>query len=223
LAKELRVRDRAGQFSCWAARPASTSSKSCHGPAGELLANASRYRAHRIHRPNADLRGATLAQGARDVNRSSEIREFLVSRRARIIPQQAGLPLYGTNRRVKGLRREEVAMLAGVSVNDDTRLERGNLAGASESVLDALAARCNWRRVVAAVRSRGQVSGCGVLDFVAAAALDNWRHWARDRRYPSSISMPSGVRRGRGRHPASTPSSPSRRCTLSGSWERTLT
>ena len=74
-----------------------------------------------------------------DVNRSSEIREFLVSRRARITPQQAGLLAYGANRRVKGLRREEVAMLAGVSVDYYTRLERGNLAGASESVLDALA------------------------------------------------------------------------------------
>jgi hypothetical protein len=51
-----------------------------------------------------------------DVNRSSEIREFVVSRRARITPQQAGLLAYGANRRVKGLRREEVAMLAGVSV-----------------------------------------------------------------------------------------------------------
>jgi len=73
------------------------------------------------------------------VNRNSEIREFLVSRRARITPEQAGLPAYGSNRRVKGLRREEVAMLAGVSADYYTRLERGNLAGASESVLDALA------------------------------------------------------------------------------------
>jgi len=74
-----------------------------------------------------------------DVNRNSEVREFLVSRRARITPEQAGLPVYGTNRRVKGLRREEAAMLAGVSIDYYTRLERGNLAGASESVLDALA------------------------------------------------------------------------------------
>jgi transcriptional regulator with XRE-family HTH domain len=74
-----------------------------------------------------------------NVNRSREIREFLVSRRARITPEQAGLPLYGANRRVKGLRREEVAMLAGVSVDYYTRLERGNLAGASETVLVALA------------------------------------------------------------------------------------
>ncbi|MFD3685386.1 helix-turn-helix transcriptional regulator [Nocardiopsis sp. NPDC058631] len=68
----------------------------------------------------------------------SEIREFLSSRRARITPDQAGLPAYGGNRRVKGLRREEVAMLAGVSVDYYVRMERGSLAGASESVLDAL-------------------------------------------------------------------------------------
>ncbi|MGV0807740.1 helix-turn-helix transcriptional regulator [Mycolicibacterium setense] len=69
----------------------------------------------------------------------SEIREFLSSRRARINPEQAGLPAYGGNRRVKGLRREEVAMLAGVSVDYYVRMERGSLGGASESVLDALA------------------------------------------------------------------------------------
>jgi transcriptional regulator with XRE-family HTH domain len=69
----------------------------------------------------------------------AEIREFLSSRRARITPEQAGLPAYGGNRRVPGLRREEVAMLTGVSVDYYVRLERGNLAGASESVLDALA------------------------------------------------------------------------------------
>ena len=68
-----------------------------------------------------------------------EVREFLVSRRARITPERAGLPVFGANRRVSGLRREEVALLAGVSVDYYTRLERGNLAGVSESVLDALA------------------------------------------------------------------------------------
>ncbi|GAA3168182.1 helix-turn-helix transcriptional regulator [Blastococcus jejuensis] len=70
---------------------------------------------------------------------SAEIREFLSTRRARITPEQAGLPAYGGNRRVKGLRREEVAMLAGVSVDYYVRMERGGLASASESVLDALA------------------------------------------------------------------------------------
>ncbi|MFG1963793.1 helix-turn-helix transcriptional regulator [Nonomuraea sp. NPDC049028] len=68
----------------------------------------------------------------------SEIREFLTSRRARISPQQAGLPSSG-RRRVPGLRRAEVAQLAGVSVEYYSRLERGDLSGVSGSVLDALA------------------------------------------------------------------------------------
>ncbi|OKI06165.1 transcriptional regulator [Streptomyces sp. CB02923] len=63
---------------------------------------------------------------------------FLRSRRDRITPAQAGLPTYG-QRRVPGLRRGEVAALAGVSVEYYTRLERGSLGGVSDSVLDALA------------------------------------------------------------------------------------
>ncbi|MXM62602.1 helix-turn-helix domain-containing protein [Streptomyces sp. HUCO-GS316] len=63
---------------------------------------------------------------------------FLRSRRGRITPEQAGLPAYG-QRRVPGLRRGEVATLAGVSVEYYTRLERGNLQGVSDSVLDGLA------------------------------------------------------------------------------------
>jgi transcriptional regulator with XRE-family HTH domain len=69
----------------------------------------------------------------------TEIKDFLSSRRARIAPERAGLPAYGSNRRVKGLRREEVALLAGVSVDYYVRMERGGLAGASDGVLDALA------------------------------------------------------------------------------------
>ena len=69
----------------------------------------------------------------------TEIQEFLRSRRARIRPEMAGLPAYGGNRRVKGLRREEVALLAGVSVEYYVRIERGSLAGTSAGVLDALA------------------------------------------------------------------------------------
>ncbi|HET7013290.1 MAG TPA: helix-turn-helix transcriptional regulator [Streptosporangiaceae bacterium] len=70
----------------------------------------------------------------------AEIREFLLSRRERISPAQAGLPAYGGgNRRVKGLRREEVALLAGVSIDYYVRMERGNLAGASDAVLDGVA------------------------------------------------------------------------------------
>ena len=70
----------------------------------------------------------------------AQVREFLVSRRERISPAQAGLPAYGGgNRRVKGLRREEVALLAGVSIDYYVRMERGNLAGASDAVLDGIA------------------------------------------------------------------------------------
>jgi transcriptional regulator with XRE-family HTH domain len=69
----------------------------------------------------------------------NEMRDFLISRRARITPEQAGLPAYGGNRRVAGLRREEVALLAGVSIDYYVRLERGRAAGASDSVLEGIA------------------------------------------------------------------------------------
>ncbi|MET7543944.1 helix-turn-helix transcriptional regulator [Streptomyces sp. NPDC005507] len=71
------------------------------------------------------------------MDKQAEVSAFLTSRRARITPEQAGLPSYG-KRRVPGLRRGEVAQLAGMSVEYYTRLERGNLSGVSESVLDAL-------------------------------------------------------------------------------------
>jgi transcriptional regulator with XRE-family HTH domain len=74
------------------------------------------------------------------VDNRGQVREFLTSRRERISPAQAGLPAYGGgNRRVKGLRREEVALLAGVSIDYYVRMERGNLGGASEAVLDGVA------------------------------------------------------------------------------------
>jgi transcriptional regulator with XRE-family HTH domain len=73
------------------------------------------------------------------VDNRDEVRAFLSSRRARITPVQAGLTNYNRNRRVPGLRRSEVADLAGVSVEYYAQLERGDLAGASDSVLDALA------------------------------------------------------------------------------------
>jgi transcriptional regulator with XRE-family HTH domain len=70
----------------------------------------------------------------------NEIREFLTTRRARLTPEQAGMPTFGNSpRRVPGLRREEVALLAGVSADYYTRLERGNTAGVSEHVLEAIA------------------------------------------------------------------------------------
>lgn len=73
------------------------------------------------------------------MNPQGDIREFLTSRRARLTPDKAGLPAYGGTRRVPGLRREEVAMLAGVSVDYYNRLERGRISGASDAVLEALA------------------------------------------------------------------------------------
>ena len=70
---------------------------------------------------------------------ADEIREFLTTRRAKVTPDRAGMPTYGRRkRRVPGLRREEVALLAGISVEWYTRLERGNARGVSEDVLDAI-------------------------------------------------------------------------------------
>lgn len=68
----------------------------------------------------------------------SQIREFLASRRARISPESVGLPVAGRKRRVPGLRREEVASLAGLSVDYYIRLERGALTNASDGVLRAI-------------------------------------------------------------------------------------
>ena len=72
----------------------------------------------------------------------AEVREFLISRRAQVAPEQVGLPT-GSNRRVKGLRRSEVATLAGLSVEYYTRLERGAISGASPQVLESLARALN--------------------------------------------------------------------------------
>ncbi len=84
----------------------------------------------------------TVGRERRNVNGvddRKEVQDFLASRRARITPRQAGLPAFDKKRRVAGLRREEVASLAGVSVDYYARLERGNLRGVSHSVLEALA------------------------------------------------------------------------------------
>jgi transcriptional regulator with XRE-family HTH domain len=79
---------------------------------------------------NRDIRGDFRA----------EIREFLGTRRAKVTPEQAGLPAYGgERRRVTGLRREEVALLAGISSEYYTRLERGDATGVSESVIEGIA------------------------------------------------------------------------------------
>ncbi|MFI9510916.1 helix-turn-helix transcriptional regulator [Nocardia sp. NPDC052566] len=73
------------------------------------------------------------------LDRRAELGEFLRSRRARLSPEAVGLPDYGSRRRVPGLRREELAMLAGVSVDHYVRLEQGRTLHFSESVLDAVA------------------------------------------------------------------------------------
>ncbi|MGX1540954.1 helix-turn-helix transcriptional regulator [Streptomyces adustus] len=72
------------------------------------------------------------------MDNQAEVREFLTSRRAKITPEQAGMPA-GSRRRVPGLRRSEVAALADLSVEYYAKLERGNLAGASPAVLESLA------------------------------------------------------------------------------------
>jgi len=71
------------------------------------------------------------------MDNKAEVREFLMTRRARVSPEAVGIAS-GSNRRVAGLRRSEVAMLAGVSVEYYAKLERGAIAGASASVLDAV-------------------------------------------------------------------------------------
>jgi transcriptional regulator with XRE-family HTH domain len=83
-------------------------------------------RATRVNSPRSSVR--------------EEIQTFLATRRARISPEQAGLPAYGgERRRVSGLRRDEVALLAGISSQYYTKLERGNAAGISDSVIDGIA------------------------------------------------------------------------------------
>lgn len=71
--------------------------------------------------------------------KNENVREFLATRRAKITPEEAGIPRGSGVRRVPGLRREEVAMLSGVSVDYYTRIEKGDLTGVSDEVLDALA------------------------------------------------------------------------------------
>lgn len=73
------------------------------------------------------------------VGGGNELGEFLLDRRGKLTPDMAGIPSYGRQRRVPGLRREELAQLAGVSVAYYTRLEQGHSRNASDGVLDALA------------------------------------------------------------------------------------
>jgi transcriptional regulator with XRE-family HTH domain len=124
------------------------------------------------------MAGSDVASVA--VDNRDEIRQFLASRRGRITPEQAGLPAYGGNRRVAGLRREEVALLAGVSVDYYTRMERGNLHGVSEVVLDALA-----RALQLDEAERGHL-----FDLARAANTT-----ARPRRRPAQQRVRPGIQR----------------------------
>jgi transcriptional regulator with XRE-family HTH domain len=104
-----------------------------------------------------------------------EIREFLTTRRAKLTPERAGLPTFGRHRRVSGLRREEVALLAGISVEYYTRLERGNGRGVSDDVLHS-------------------VSGALQLDEAERAHLLDLVRAANDERAPRRTSAPQRVR-----------------------------
>jgi len=122
-----------------------------------------------------------------------EVRDFLTSRRDRLTPDQAGVPLFGARRRVKGLRREEVAMLAGISTDYYTRLERRDLSGVSDSVLDALARAL---RLDAAERAHlfdlaATASGPGRTGRSASGSSGR----GQPRRYPSPPRVREGVLR----------------------------
>ena len=108
---------------------------------------------------------------------SDEIREFLTTRRAKITPERAGLPTFGRHRRVSGLRREEVALVAGISVEYYTRLERGNAGGVSDEVLHA-------------------VSGALQLDDAERAHLLDLVRAANHERTPRRNATPQRVRPG---------------------------
>jgi transcriptional regulator with XRE-family HTH domain len=106
-----------------------------------------------------------------------EVREFLTTRRAKVTPEQAGLPRYGGRRRVTGLRRDEVAQLAGISIEYYTRLERGNIRGISDEVLDGIARALRL----------DDVERAHLIDLVrmASAAPAVRRHPARQQVRPS--------------------------------------
>jgi transcriptional regulator with XRE-family HTH domain len=119
------------------------------------------------------------------VDNRDEVKAFLSSRRAKITPERAGLSNYSRSRRVPGLRRSEVADLAGVSVEYYAQLERGNLAGASESVLDAL---CGALQLDEAEREH-------LLDLACAAgpARRSRRRSSAQRIRPSIARMLQGM------------------------------
>jgi hypothetical protein len=105
------------------------STKPCPAPGWEALA----IQALTVT-PTVVAAGSTVVC----MDNRNEVRELLASRRAKLTPEQAGLPNFGGVRRVPGLRREEDALLAGVSIDYYTRVERGSLAGVSDTVLESI-------------------------------------------------------------------------------------
>ena len=114
------------------------------------------------------------------MNNASEIREFLTSRRAKVTPEQAGIPRYGRHRRVSGLRREEVALLANISVEYYTRLERGTGRGVSDEVLES----------VSRALRLDEAEHAHLLDLIRAAS-----HERRARRTSTAQLVRPSVRR----------------------------
>jgi len=109
-------------------------SRSCHlGNRGPRARGRASYRGYKL-----DLPYATDARSVDTVDNRTEIRDFLATRRAKLTPEQVGLPTSG-RRRVPGLRREEVAVPTGVSPDWYIRLEKGHISGVSDAVLDAVA------------------------------------------------------------------------------------
>jgi transcriptional regulator with XRE-family HTH domain len=105
----------------------------------------------------------------------AEVREFLTTRRARLTPEQAGV-IGGGNRRVPGLRRSEVAMLAGLSPEYYAKIERGDIGGASSAVLDAIASALQF----------DETERAHLLDLARAA--DGIPASSRQRRRPARAS-----------------------------------
>src|SRR6186997_3385046 len=105
----------------------------------------------------------------------TDIREFLTTRRAKLTPERVGLPTFGRQRRVAGLRRKEVALLAGISVEYYTRLERGNARGVSDDVL-------------------GAVSTALQLDEAEHAHLVDLVRTLNDSRPPRKVATPTQLR-----------------------------
>lgn len=112
------------------------------------------------------------------MDRKSELGEFLKSRRAELTPQDVGLSQFGERRRVPGLRREELAQLAGLSITYYTRLEQGRAGNVSASVLDALARALR-------LNSDERIH----LHTLTGRAVDPRRHTRAERVRPSVLAL----------------------------------